>query len=156
MGATSIDKAAAARARELAKIHVGKKLLKLDEETYRALIRRISGELGREVSSAADLDAAGRVAVIEQMGRKGVRWEAQQARSRAYRGKPKHVKARPYLDKVGALLADAKRPWAYAHAMASHMFRGVSRVEWLRDDQLRKLVAALEVDARRRAKHGND
>jgi len=54
------------------------------------------------------------------------------------------------LGKVEALLADAQRPWDYAHSMARHMF-GVDRLEFLRGGQLHRLVAALQIDANRRA-----
>ena len=52
------------------------------------------------------------------------------------------------MGKIEAYLAEAKRPWAYVHGMAKHMFK-VERVEWCDAAQLHKLVAALEYDARR-------
>ena len=58
----------------------------------------------------------------------------------------------PQLRKVRALLADAKRPWSYAHGLAKRMY-DVARVEWLDHDKLHRLVAALQVDANRRIKH---
>ena len=54
-----------------------------------------------------------------------------------------------------SMLADAGRPWAYAHGMARHMFK-VTRVEWCNADQLGCLIAALEYDARRRAAKAQD
>ena len=52
-----------------------------------------------------------------------------------------------------ALLADGKKPWAYAHAMAKRMF-GVDRVEWLSDEHMHKLVAALQIAANRQKAKG--
>ena len=54
------------RKTELAKIHIGKAQLGLDEETYRDMLWSI----GR-VTSSADLDAAGRAAVLEHLKRLG-------------------------------------------------------------------------------------
>ena len=129
------------RARELARIHQAKKQLGLDEDTYRAVLERVTGQ-----RSAASLSAAGRAAVLAEFTRLGF-----VAPRHAFAGRPKNTDTVPMLGKVEALLADAKRPWAYAHAVARRMF-GVARVEWLRHDDLHRLVAALEVDARRRAK----
>lgn len=148
MSATSIDRGAERRNKELARIHVGKKHLGLDEETYRALLERVAGK-----RSAADLDGPGRAAVLREMGRLGFKVESAADRKRKFAGRPREVGARPMLRKVEALLADARRPWGYAHAMAKSMFT-VTRVEWLRDDQLHKLVAALQTDALRHGRGG--
>lgn len=137
------------RARELARIHVGAKKLGLDRETYVALIRRVSAGLGREVESSADLDDAGRRAVIREMVRLGFRADERTAAKRVWAGCPKRVREVPMLRKIEALLADAGREWAYAHGLAKRMF-GAARVEWLRPDQQYRLIAALEIDARRR------
>ena len=70
------------------------------------------------------------------------------------KGKPKNVDQVPMLGKVEALLADAKRPWAYAHNTARQMFK-VARVEWLDSDQLHKLVAALQIDSQRQRRRSS-
>ncbi|MDP3427013.1 MAG: DUF1018 domain-containing protein, partial [Humidesulfovibrio sp.] len=57
----------------------------------------------------------------------------------------------PLLSKIGALLADSGRPWAYAAGMAQRMYQ-VERLEWAKPEQLRGIVAALTKDAQRRAK----
>ncbi len=54
----------------------------------------------------------------------------------------------PMMHKVEALLAEAHRPWAYAHAVAKHMFNR-PRVDHLTPRDLHKLIAALMADARR-------
>ena len=53
---------------QLAKIHIAKKELKLDEETYREIIKNIGG-----VTSSADLTMLGRAKVIKHMVDHG--WE---------------------------------------------------------------------------------
>lgn len=55
------------------------------------------------------------------------------------------------MRKIEALLADARRPWAYADAIALHSF-GVERVAFCSDEQLRKIVAMLSYDQRRRGR----
>ena len=69
----------------------------------------------------------------------------------AYPGRPANMndahKGR-LLKKIEALLAEANRPWSYAHGMAKRML-GVERVQWCEPYQLHKIVAALMYDARR-------
>lgn len=55
------------------------------------------------------------------------------------------------MGKIGALLADGKLSWNYAHGIAKKMF-GVERLEWCDCQQLRKIVAALEYNKKRQAK----
>ncbi len=89
-----------------------------------------------------------RNAVLAEMARLGFKRSDASARKRVFAGRPKNVKDVPMLRKVEALLADGKKPWSYAHAIASTMFH-VEKVEWLRHDQLHKLVSALQIDANR-------
>lgn len=131
---------------QLARIHMGKKALGLDEDTYRSLLVRVSG-----MSSSAKMTAVQRNAVIAEMTRLGFKEEDRQARRRRFPGRPANVDQVPLLQKVEALLTDAKRPWSYAHAMADRMFK-TNKVQWLRHDQLHSLVSALQVDANRKKK----
>lgn len=134
------------RRRELAAIHIGAKALELDRETYECMLWSVA-----RVRSAADLDHAGRRAVIEHLRRRGFRPKPAPATERKHGSKPQVPADRQGLvDKLEALLADAARPWNYARAMARRMF-GVERLEWATAEQLRRLVAALSYDARRRA-----
>lgn len=134
------------RRQQLARIHMARKQLALDEETYRALLKRVTGK-----DSSGAMTTAQRNAVIAEFVRLGFKDQDRKARRAAFPGRPSTVDGRPLLRKAEALLADSKRPWSYAHAMAKQMFH-VARVEWLHDDQLHKLVAALQVDANRRKK----
>ncbi|MBF0371736.1 MAG: DUF1018 domain-containing protein [Magnetococcales bacterium] len=60
----------------------------------------------------------------------------------------------PSLGKVEALLADAKRPWNYAHAIAKRLAK-VDRVEWCDGRGIHKVVSAMQKDAnRRKAREG--
>lgn len=135
------------RRRELAAIHVAKKQLGLDDGTYRDMLWTV----GR-VRSAADLDHAGRQAVIEHLRRRGfVRPQAQEQPAPVDHGKKPIVPAdrQALVNKIEALLADSARPWNYARAMAARMFK-IDKLEWASTEQLRSLVAALEYDKRRR------
>lgn len=133
-----MSRSADLRARELAAIHVARRMLGLDEETYRLMLWTVA-----RVHSAADLDHAGRQAVLDHLRARGFR------PSRP--GRPRAAPERAALiGKIRALLiAGGHRPDAYADAMARRMF-GVDRYEWLAARDLRRLVAALEIDRRRR------
>lgn len=124
----------------LAKIHIAKAQLGLDDETYRALLARVAG-----VRSAKDLTPRQVGAVLREFERLG--WQSKS--SKPGRKAPKPAPDRQSLvGKIEAFLAEAKRPWDYADAMALRMFK-VERVEWCDTDQLRRLVAALSYDAKR-------
>ena len=56
------------------------------------------------------------------------------------------------LKKIEALLAEAGRPWKYAHGMARRMFT-IERVQWCEPFQLHKIVAALIYDAKRHGRY---
>lgn len=133
------------RTRDLAAIHVGKKALGLDDDTYRAMLFTVA-----RVRSAADLDHAGRRAVLEHMRQRGFERLSNRPAPADHGAKPQVAEDRQALiDKMEALLAGAGRHWNYARAMAKRMFH-VEKLEWATPEQLRKLVAALEYDRRRR------
>ena len=129
---------------QLSKIHIAKKDLGLDDETYRALLARVAG-----VRSAKDLNPRQIGAVLAEFSRLG--WKSAPAKKhgrKAPAAAPDRVKL---VGKIEAFLAEAKRSWAYADGMAMRMFQ-VERVEWLDPAQLQKMVAALTYDARRHAR----
>lgn len=128
------------RRADIARIHIYAQQLDMADDTYRALLLRITGQ-----QSCTAIDASGRAAVIAEMLRLGATDKSPQ---RAQRGKPKGLDRSPYLRKIGALLADAGRPWEYAHALARRMCR-VDRLQFAREADLRKIVAALAIDAQR-------
>ena len=70
------------RQKDLAKIHIAKKQLGLDDATYREMLLQVAG-----VESAADLNAAGRRQVLAHLGRSGF-----SARRRSkYPGRPMNM-----------------------------------------------------------------
>ncbi len=151
---------------ELAKIHIAKQQLGLDDDTYRALLRRIIDlnpvhltALGKTkavegVISAKYLTAYGRAAVLEHLKASGFTGKA------AHPGKPHNTDSKtsgtaPQLRKLEALLAEAGRPWAYASAMARHMYKK-DTLAFCNSQELAGLIAALVKDAKKRgeARHG--
>ena len=101
------------RKTQLAKIHMAAKQKGLDEATYLALLVRITGK-----DSAAKMTAEERALVIAEFVRLGFKDVQRAGRKRQWPGQPKNLDEVPMLRKVHALLADAKRPWAYAHNTA--------------------------------------
>lgn len=134
------------RAKQLAAIHViASKRLRLDRDTYVALLQRVGG-----VESAGKLDSRGRAAVLDELRRLSGEGQRQMHNAVNLPDAPQNVREETagMVSKVGALLAEMGKHWNYAHGTAKRMFR-VQRVEWLRPDQLHKLVAALQISANR-------
>lgn len=137
---------ATVRNRELAQIHIAKKQLALDDDTYRDMLWTVA-----RVRSAGDLDFTGRKQVLEHMKARGFKTGKPK---RPHPGRPAnmdHPDRGPSLRKIGALLADAGRAWAYADGMARKMFH-VEKISWCTVDQLHSIIAALVIDQKRRSK----
>lgn len=122
-------------------IHVARRQLDLDEETYRALLRRVAG-----VNSSADINTLAKAdAVLDELSRLGFQHKPRAAVGRA----PATLGREPYLQKIEALLADMELPWGYAESIAENITGGakptsIKRLEWVRDGQhLRGIIAAL-------------
>lgn len=141
---------------DLAKIHLGKKQLDMEEDTYRDLLWTIA-----RVKSSADLDEYGRKKVIDHMRKCGVTFT-----------RPKRIGQRPhnynqlpeYITKVEALLADMDLSWAYADTIARNITGGkghrpgsdpgVEKLAWVKRDQhWRDIIAALAVEQEKRGKY---
>lgn len=139
------------RTKDLARIHLAKKELDLDDATYRSLLRSTTGK-----TSAGALGPGERWKVLLQLGRMGAKSGAPAGSEggKPFPGKPTMVPVESValLSKIEAFLAEARRPWTYAHAMAKHMFNQ-DQVQHCEPEELRKIVAALAIDAQR---HGRD
>lgn len=147
------------RIKQLAAIHVAAKQLKMDRDVYRAMVRRVSAESGNRIprASSADLDDAQRAAVLDELRRLAgekprVRTRRGPAKPGTYPGRPHNMRQLPLMiEKIEAQLADMGLSWAYADAIAKHMF-GLERVAWCRSEQqLRSIVAALHVEQQKQA-----
>lgn len=126
----------------LSQIHIAKKDLALDDETYRLMLERLTGK-----RSCRDLTDRQLTLVLGSLRRQG--WDGE-APGRTGHRRPK---AKPacvrLMGKIEALLTEAKRPWTYAASLAQRMYR-VDSLEWCDREQLRGIVAALSKDAARR------
>lgn len=121
----------AKRKQELGLIHAGKKALAMDDDTYRALLEKLTGK-----RSAADLDWKQRKAVIDHLRASGY-----QPATR--RTAPEGPKGR-LISKIKAQLMSfhPARGDEYADAIARRMFK-VERYTWCTPEQLSKIIAAL-------------
>jgi phage gp16-like protein len=144
------------RPRDLKLIHAAARQMAWDDHTYRAILERVTGQ-----ASAAGLTARQRTKVLNEFARLG--WNPKKSKSH----RAPNPAAGPVagdlpltgpgwgkdrlLSKIGALLTDAGRGWAYADGCARKMFQRES-IRFCDPDQLQKIVAALTYDQRRRAK----
>lgn len=130
---------------DLAKIHIAKKELALDDLVYRDILREHGG-----AASASDLDAAGLARVLAHFRRLG--WVP---KSRVKEGREDtkksdsfiRIQPGPYAKmqrKVLALWAELGYEPAKLHARVKKQFR-VERFEWLKDYRaLHTLITDLE------------
>ncbi len=136
------------RRRELAQIHIARKQLALDEDTYRAMLWTVA-----RVRSSADLDYAGRRAVIDHLVARGFKVAApkpERPKDPAWAWVNNAAEDRqPMLRKIAVMLKECDREKAYADGVARQMFK-VDLIEFCKPDQLRRIVAALVFDQRRR------
>lgn len=142
--------AAQARKRTLGAIHAMAHKMGLAEDVYRDLVQRVSAEHGEAQRSAGKCTPRQLDAIANELRRLGGQAARETQNARQWAGRPKGTLS-PQLAKIEALLADAGREWAYAHALAGRLCNGVARVDWCRPDQLGKVIAALQIDADRRA-----
>lgn len=127
----------------MAKVHIAKKQLNLDDDTYRDVLWRVTGKRSCKDMILSELEA-----VIKDMESKGFAPKAAPKHGK----KPNVIKRRQNLmNKIEAMLADMGLHWNYAHGMADSMF-GIKRLEFLSDAQLYKLTQALSVYQKRQAK----
>lgn len=126
-------------------IKAGQAFLQWDDVLYRQTLQRLTGKTSATRCSLDELQT-----VKEYMHEAGF-----PRQSRKHGRRPSVATTRKgILSKVEALLADAGRPWGYAESMAKRMFNR-ERVDWLTTEELTKLMQALAVDAKRRAKREN-
>lgn len=135
----------ARRNAELAKIHIAKKELGLDDDTYRQMLLAVTGK-----DSAGKLSARQRLAVLAHLTKSG--WQPTQ-RTRKYGRKPHNLKpARcsraAQLRKIEALLTVGGRPWKYADVLAKRICK-VDSIAWVHDNDLYKVITALRKQAQR-------
>lgn len=132
---------------ELAKIHIAKQQLGLDDETYRAMLNNVCG-----VNSSKDLTPKGRAMVLEHLKKSGF---VESKRKGEPHNKNSQSANAPRIKKIGALLADAGRDWDYALNMAKHMYKK-DALEFCTGDELSGIITALVKDKGKREKEDSD
>lgn len=127
----------------IAKIHIAKKQLCLDDGTYRDVLHNVTGKDSCSAMNVGELNQA-----LKEFKRLGFKPTTQGK----FGAKPATTDERKALiDKIEAQLSDLGLHWNYAHGLAKKMF-GVDRVHWLHKDKLYKVVQALAVYQRRHRK----
>lgn len=119
-------------------VHTGKSSLGWDDETYRDVLTRQTGKRSASDCSVAELEK-----VVLYMRTQGFAPSSRGRRPRIATGR------KAMLSKIEAMLAEAGRPWGYLDGMVERMLGEKKPVEWLNDDQVRKLMQMLIVDAKR-------
>ncbi|MFZ0889582.1 MAG: regulatory protein GemA [Candidatus Binataceae bacterium] len=141
------------RAAELAKIHLARKQLGLDEETYREVIARLSARFRPEapVDSAGLMTAAERRALIEEFTRLG--WQAAPPRERAedwisipeaHPGAAhlrKLLAAAYELERIGAVRANSTSRWLRRFVKK---ITGCDALVWLTATDANSVIEALK------------
>ena len=139
---------------DLARIHMAKAALGLDDDTYRAALRAAVG-----VESSTELDRAGRQRVIAHFIKCG--WDgnkrpgtgpARPAANRPKRPTPAPAVAAMCRKVRAQLISLGRLPDTYADGIAKQMF-GVQFYEWCQPEQLHAVVAALGAEQKRKGAH---
>jgi phage gp16-like protein len=131
-------------AKQIKMIHTAKSQIGMSDGDYRGLLMDMF-----RANSCKDLSAAQAGLLIDELGRKGFELKT--------KGRPHNLNAgrssrQQKLKKIEAQLATRGLPWSYADALAKQMCK-VDSITFVPDDQLYKIVTALESYAR---KHGLD
>ena len=128
-----------------AQIHIARKQLALDEDTYRQMIATVTG--GKR--SCSDCSVAELYQVLQHLKDRCFKARPKK-RVAQHPGTPHNLDREPMLQKVEALLAEMKAPWSYADAIAKQQ-TGIAKVAWLKKpEHLRALIAALDVELEKR------
>lgn len=130
----------------LAKIHIAKKDLCLDDGMYRDILKRVTGKDSSAKMLIGELEK-----VIYEFGNLGWKPSAKPKHGK----KPSVSKDKPsrqaIMDKIEALLSDMGLHWNYAHAMARGMHKK-ERLDFCTDDELHKVMQGLAVYQNRKRK----
>lgn len=128
----------------IAKLHLAKKQLRMDEEDYRAALERVTGQ-----RSASDLNHRQLETAVAEMERLGFTAAPKSGRPAA-KGSftPAASKARAMLISLGLMGVIRNSSEAALEAFARRQL-GVDRLAWADDAQVYKLIEALKAIANR-------
>lgn len=140
----NFNKTTAKRKQLMAQIHIAKKDLCLDDESYRAILQRVTGQ-----DSCSKMKTAELVDVVKEMKRLGFQVKSSARSQQKHGKKPSVTQSKVALiGKIEAMIADLGLSWDYVHGMAVKMFQ-IDRVQWLDEQSLYKLTQALAVYQRK-------
>lgn len=130
MSTIGLQKAARIKA-----IHAACRAAGLDTEARRAMQLRLTGK-----GSLSDMSFGEVSKVLDHLNR-GANYQGLE-------GKPKGIDADPQLQKIEALLADMKLPWAYIHKSKAgpsmvRRLTGKDRIEWADANGKQAVIVAL-------------
>jgi phage gp16-like protein len=130
------------RNNELAQIHIARKQLGLDDETYRAVIRLISNS---RTDSSGDLDYAERRKLLEHFKGRGfkARPPKKAGTSKPLSNEPQHKMIRGLWLELHALGQVLDPSEAAINRFVKNQVR-VDRMEWLRVDQASQIIERLK------------
>lgn len=132
------------RQSDLSKIHIAKKDLGIDDDDYRNILWMLA-----RVRSAKDLDASGRAEILRHFRKLGWREKRRRRQPQVNNDHTGHHGRDELLAKIEAQLADMGLAWGYADGIARRI-AGVESVRWANPEQLRKIVAALSYEQKKR------
>ena len=135
------------RAAELAKIHIAKKQLGLDDDTYREMLKGVTGK-----TSAAELTACERADVLAHLKSAGFAGKRKGRPNSAMAGGDSRAKQ---LGKIEALLTIGNKSWAYANGIAKRICK-VHKMAWVKTRDLYKIITALRKFAQKEGWDLND
>ncbi|MCX7067317.1 MAG: regulatory protein GemA [Methylococcales bacterium] len=122
------------RSAALAKIHIAKQQLSLDDDTYRALLHNVAG-----VTSSTQLDQEGFDRVLAYFKKSGVQFKSNPKKTGRV---PNTLANREQLQKIHALLTTQNKPFEYAVGIAKRMYKKEA-LEFCTPQELRGVIAAL-------------
>lgn len=133
------------RQKMIAKIHIAKSQLDLDDDVYRDLLEHTTG-----LRSCSKMNKTQLENVLLVLKRKGFRDDFVGGLGRM----PLHLaEHRPMMNKIAVLLKQTGKTWAYADGMAKKMFEK-DKLSLLNGEELHKLLSALQIYANRHEKKG--
>ena len=134
----------------IAKIHIAKKDLGLDDGTYKDVLKRITGKDSSKNMTLNELKA-----VLDDFSRRGFVAKRTAKTAKRHGKKPKAHKQnqsrQAMIDKIEAILADMGLHWNYAHAIARGMHQK-EKLDFCTDIELQKVMQGLAVYQNRQRK----
>lgn len=127
------------RKKMIAKIHIAKKQLGLEDDVYRDLLENITG-----LRSCSKMNYGQFEMVLNALKRKGF-----QDNFNGVGRMPLHLtKHRPMMNKIAILLKQTGKTWSYADGMAKKMFQK-DQLHLLNTNEIHSLLKALQIYANR-------